>query len=175
MARTRKKTAGANIPVPQNDASARNALREIGELNRDVMRIEAAMNDEIAALQDKYGAQVAPLKDEITAKTEGLKMYCEVNRDRLTRGGKVKFHNFATGTVSWRVKPPRVTIRGADAVIDAIKAAGMKAKFIRVKETVNKEAMLDAPEKARMIPGVSIGSEGEDFIVEPSETDLKEE
>jgi|GEM_PF-1800630 len=36
----------------------------------------------------------------------------------------------------------------------------------------HKEAMLADPEKARMIAGISIGSEGEDFIAEPFEAEI---
>jgi phage host-nuclease inhibitor protein Gam len=174
MAVKKVKAAGANIPIPQDDSEARSAIREIGELNRDVMRLEAEMNDKIAALQQEYGEKVAPLRGTITVKTDGLKMFCEVNRDRLTGGGKVKFARFATGQISWRSRPAKVTIRGADDVLAAIKAVGLAAKFIRTKEEINKEAMLDDRVTAGMIRGVSIGSEGEDFIVEPFETELAE-
>ena len=99
------KAAGSNLPIPQDDSEAREAIREIGDLNREALRIEAEMNDKIAALQQEYGDLVAPLREVAVAKTEGLKMFCEVNRDRLTGGGKVKYHRFATGEVSWRNRP----------------------------------------------------------------------
>lgn len=174
MASRKMKTQGTNVPVPQDDSEAREAIREIGDLNREVLRIEAEMNDKIAALQEEYGARVAPLRESATAKIEGLRMFAEVNRDRLTRGGKVKFHKFATGEISWRLRPAKVTIRGKDAVIEAIKAARLGKKFLRVKEDINKEAMLEDRATAAALAGVTIGSDGEDFLVEPFETELKE-
>lgn len=168
------KSAGLNVPVPQDDSEAREAIREIGDLNRDVLRLQAEMNDKIAKLQEEYGAKVAPLKEQVVAKQEGLKTFCEANRARLTRNGKVKFHKFATGEVSWRLRPAKVTIRGKDAVIAAIKAARLGKRFLRVKEDINKEAMLEGRKTAAAIAGVSIGSDGEDFIVEPFETELAE-
>lgn len=173
MAAKKLKVAGANIPIPQDDSEARTAIREIGDANRAILRLEAEMNDKIALLQQEYGEKVAPLREAVTIKTDGLKMFCEVNRERLT-GGKVKFARFATGQVSWRTRPAKVSIRGMDEVLAAIKAVGMGKKFIRVKEEVNKEAMLEDRKTASMIKGVSIGSEGEDFIVEPFETELQE-
>jgi phage host-nuclease inhibitor protein Gam len=101
-------------------------------------------------------------------------MFAEANRDRLTGGGKVKFASFATGKISWRSRPAKVSIRGAEDVMEAIKAMGLAARFIRVKEEPNKEAMLEDRQTAAMIKGISIGSEGEDFIVEPFETELQE-
>ena len=174
MASRKMKTQGTNVPVPQDDSEAREAIREIGDLNREVLRIEAEMNDQIAALQQEYGLRAAPLREQALAKQEGLKMFCEVNRARLTNGGKVKYHRFATGEISWRLRPAKVTIRGKDAVIAAIKAARLGKKFLRVREDVNKEAMLEDRATAAAIQGVTIGSDGEDFIVEPFETELKE-
>lgn len=165
------KSAGTNLPIPQDDSEAREAIREIGDLNREVLRIEAEMNDQIAALQLKYGELAAPLREQVVAKTDGLKMFCEVNRDRLT-GGKVKYHRFSTGEISWRLRPAKVSIRGLPEVIEAIKAAKLGKKFLRVKEEINKEAMLEDRSMAGALKGVTIGSDGEDFIVEPFETEL---
>jgi phage host-nuclease inhibitor protein Gam len=174
MAPRKMKSAGSNLPVPQDDSEAREAIREIGDLNRDALRIEAEMNDKIAALQQEYGGLVAPIRETALAKQEGLKMFCEVNRERLTKGGKVKYARFATGEVSWRLRPAKVSIRGKDDVIAAIKASRLGKKFLRVKEDVNKEAMLEDRATAAAIQGVTIGSDGEDFIVEPFETELAE-
>lgn len=171
---TRKmKSFGTNIPVPQDDSEAREAIREIGELNREVLRLEAEMNDRIAALQQEYGDRAQPIREAALAKHEGLKVFCEANRARLTMGGKVKFHRFATGQVSWRLRPAKVAIRGQGAVIEALQAAGL-TRFLRTKVEVNKEAMLEDRKTAMGIKGVTIGSDGEDFIVEPFETELAE-
>lgn len=165
------KSRGTNIPVPQDDSEAREAIREIGDLNREILRLEAEMNDRIAELQQHYGDLVAPIRELALARHEGLKVFCEANRARLTSGGKVKFHRFATGQVSWRLRPAKVTIRGKDAVIEALQAAGLH-RFLRTRVEVNKEAMLEDRKTAMGIKGVSIGSDGEDFIVEPFETEL---
>lgn len=170
------KTAAVNVVVPQDDAQARTMIRELGDKGREALRLEAEMNDKLAKIKDEYGAKVEPIDDQIAAMKEGLKIYCEANRDRLTKGGKVKHHRFSTGEISWRVRPAKVTLRGVDAVIEAIKSKGLSKKFLRVKTEVNKDAMLekDARAKAAAIPGVTIGSDGEDFIVEPFETELTE-
>lgn len=174
MASKKMKTIAANLPIPQDDSEAREAIREIGDLNRDVIRVEAELNDKVAALQEEYGSRVAPLKEQIQAKKEGLSMFAAANRDRLTNGGKVKYHKFATGEISWRLRPAKVTIRGKEAVIEAIKGARLGKKFLRTKEEINKEAMLEDRKTAAAIAGVTIGSDGEDFIVEPAETELAE-
>ena len=170
------KTPGTNVPVPQDDSEAREAIRAIGDLNREALRLEAEMNDKIAALQQKYGEKVAPIRETAVAKHEGLKMFAEANRARLTNGGKVKFHKFATGEISWRLRPAKVSVRGAVDVIAAIKGAKLSKKFLRIKEEINKDAMLEKGNRqlAGALKGVTIGSDGEDFIVEPFETELAE-
>ena len=175
MARKAKtKTAASNLPIPQDDSEARSAIREIGDLNRKIARLEADLNDEIAEAQEYYGALVEPIREAVVAKTEGLKMFCEVNRDRLTRGGKVKFARFTTGEISWRQRPAKVTPRRVEDVIEAIQRLGFGERFLRTKIELNKDAMLEDRETAALIPGISIGSAGEDFIVEPFETELPE-
>lgn len=172
--KAKTKAAGSNLPIPQDDSEAREVIREIGDLNRDALRLEAELNDKIAALQQEYGEKVAPIRETATAKTEGLQMYCEVHRARLTNGGKVKYHRFATGEVTWRTRPAKVSIRGVEDVIAAIKAARLGSKFLRTKVEIDKNAMLEDRVTAGALKGVTIGSDGEDFAVEPFETELRE-
>lgn len=174
MAKVKK--AAANIDVPQTDDGAAAAIRTIGDLQRELLRVTADMNDKIAALQEAHGLLATPLKERIEALTEGVRIFAEANRDRLTRGGKVKFHNFATGMVSWRLRPAKVTIRGAEDVIAMLKKAGL-GRFVRTREEINKDAMLASKEDRQLaagIKGVTIGSDGEDFSIEPAETALQD-
>lgn len=170
MAR-KSKTTGVNLPVPQTRDDAAAMLRMIGEDNRQVARIEADMNDAITKLKESAEKEAQPLREQVSARTEGLKVWAEANRDALTNGGKVKTADLGTGKVSWRLRPPSVRITGMERVIEAIKKLGFPS-FLRVREEVNKEALLADPDRARMIAGVSIGSEGEDFIVEPFEAEI---
>lgn len=170
MAR-KAKTLGVNLPVPQSRDEAANAVREIGVANREVARLEADMNDAISALKAKAEEAAAPLRGRVAVLTEGLKVWAEANRDALTNGGKTKTADLGSGKVMWRLRPPSVRITGVDRCIEAIKSLGLTS-FLRVKEEVNKDALLADPDKARGIAGVSIGSEGEDFVVEPFEADI---
>ena len=165
------KTFGVNLPVPQSRDDASETLRMIGETNRHVARIEADMNDRIALIKDEAEKQASPLKEQVTARTEGLKIWAEANRDALTNGGKTKTADLGTGKISWRLRPPSVRISGMDRVIEAVKMLGFYG-FLRTKEEINKEALLANPDKAKLIAGITIGSEGEDFIAEPFEADI---
>lgn len=171
---TKSKTRGLNVPVPQNRDEAADFVFRIGELNREVARRQADMNDALARIKDEVERLAEPLREEGKALTEGLKCWCEANRATLTDNGKVKYADLGSGLIRWRTRPPKVSLpRDVAALIDTLKRLGLRA-FIRSVEEPNKEAMLDNPALARTVPGVKIGSEGEDFVVEPFETQLSD-
>jgi len=167
------KTQGGNIEVPQSKEEASMAVHDIGVAQRRIARVEADMNDRIAKAKQEAEERSNPLKDKIRELTEGLRIWAEANRKELTNGDKRKFADLGTGKIEWRLRPPSVTIRGLEAVLDAIRKLGLAGKFIRAREEVNKEAMLAEPDAARLIPGVSIGTAGETFYVEPFEAEIE--
>lgn len=169
---TKTKTKGVNMPVPQSREEAQRFIREIGEANRQIARIEADMNDEIAATKERGELDAAPLYGRVRALTEGLRIWCDANREALTDGHKRKFADLGTGKVEWRNAPARVTIKGVETVLAALKTLGLH-KFIRTKEEIDKEAMQREADQARLVPGVTIGSEGENFSVEPFEAAIE--
>ncbi len=67
--------------------------------------------------------------------------------------------------------PPKVFIRAIENVLDYLRMAGLN-RFIRVKEEVNKDAILAEPEVVANIKGISI-TQREEFIVIPFETALE--
>lgn len=169
----KSKTLGANLPVPQSRDEAAAHVRRIGEANREVARIELKLADEVAALKEAAEAAALPLKEQAKALTEGLKLWAEANREALT-GGKSKTADLGTGKISWRLRPAKVSLRGkVEEIIDRLKSLGLH-RFIRTTEDVSKEAMLADRDAARAVQGVTIASEGEDFVVEPFEPQISE-
>jgi phage host-nuclease inhibitor protein Gam len=167
MARsTRQTTRGANLPVPQTREEAQQSLSRYGLLQREIGRIQADLDDKITALKEDAETRSTPLQAESASIVEGLRIWAEANRSALTDGGRVKFAALGTGKISWRFRPAKVSIRGVDAIIETLRTLGL-GRFVRTKEEVDKEAMLREPDLARSVPGVSIGSDGEDFVVEP--------
>ena len=166
----RHKTRGANLPVPQSREEAAEAVRVIGERNREIARIELDLSDRIAALKEAAERQAQPLREQAAGLTDGLKIWAEAHREALT-GGKVKYADLGTGKVSWRFRPASVRLTKVEAVIEQLKRLGLQ-RLIRVREEPNKEAMLADPDTARAVAGVSIASEGEDFIVKPYEAEI---
>jgi len=158
--------------APASADEADTAIAEIGELQRQRTVIETDLNEALAALKIVAEDEAAPVNARLKELTEGVHAFCAANRATLTDDGATKTHKFGNGEVSWRQRPPKVTIGHIETVIASIKALRLK-QFLRIKEEINKEAMLAQPELAISIPRVSIGSAGENFIIKPFSTDLE--
>lgn len=161
-----KQPAMAAVPQSRDDCAA--DINTIGRLSREITVTQAAMNDEIAAITDRYTAVFTPLQEEVKTLRAGVQSWCEANRDELTYNGKSKSGQFVTGSVMWRQKPPSVAVKGVTAVIEALKKFKLD-RFVRVKEEINKEAILNEPKAIEGIAGLSIKKGMEDFVIEPFE------
>jgi phage host-nuclease inhibitor protein Gam len=172
--RARAKAPAPSLPVPQSAAEADDAIRRIGTLQGLIDLHQAAHTEHAAALVAAVHAQIQPLRDEMTGLTEGLRTWAEANRAALQMGaGGAKTIQFSAGCLRWRVRPPRVTIKGAvETVIARIKALDLAGHFLRTAEAIDREAMLRQPELAGSIEGVTIGSAGEDFEVIPATAEI---
>ena len=162
-------SAGA---VPQTKEEVVAAIAEIGRHQRARQRIEAAMNDELAAIKERRETEAEPHNDAIAELSRGVQTWCEAHRDELTQGNKVKYASLASGEVKWRMRPPSVTVRGKEIVIETLKGLGL-GRFVRTVEEVNKEAILADQKAVSNVKGITV-SQGEDFVIEPFEDKLEE-
>ncbi|MBS1186706.1 MAG: host-nuclease inhibitor protein Gam [Burkholderiaceae bacterium] len=168
MASRQRIKATAEIWVAQSRDEVAAAIKQIGDIKRESDRLTANMNDEIAAITEKFQPQIDALKARMASIQSGVQVWCEAHRAELTQGGKTKTANLITGNVLWRQRPPSVVIRGVDAVLELLRKMGL-GRFIRTKEEPNKEAMLNEPDAVRAIPGITVVSGVEDFVIEPFE------
>lgn len=154
--------------VPQTREDAIWSVGRIGTLRREIAAKKALAEEAIKMVGEKFEADISDFTAELEEHVRGVQTWCEANRNVLTSDGKVKYHDFGTGRVNWRAKPPKVSVRGVETAIEACKKLGLML-FVRTKEELNKEAMLADPDTARLIAGVSISSDGELFEIEPLE------
>lgn len=166
-AATRLRTK-ARIDVPQTRGDAAADIRAIGDMQREMQREVAYMNDQIAEITHRFQPKIDALGEKIKALQEGVQAYCEANRDELTSNNKVKTANLVTGEVQWRQRPPSVSVRGAESVIETLKRLGL-AKFVRTKEEVNKESILNDPDEVKGVSGITVVTGVEDFVIMPFE------
>lgn len=169
MARTatRLKTkAQAYVPQTRDEAAA--DIRKIGDLQRQLTRATTEMNDAIAHITQSFQPRLDAISEQLKTLQDGVQGYCEAHRLELTDGGKVKTANLITGEVQWRQRPPSVSVRGAETVIEMLKRLGLD-RFVRTKEEINKEAILNEPDQVRGVAGINVITGVEDFVITPFE------
>lgn len=167
---TRHKTRATAAAVPQSRSDCAAYIRALGDAQREFERQRGAMNDAIAQITQAAQPMLDGLGERINALQMGIQTWCEANRVALCGEGDRlgKTANLITGEVSWRLRPPSVTVRNVDGVIDALLRRDLFS-FVRNKREVNKEAVLAEPEAVRGIAGISIVTGVEDFAVTPFE------
>lgn len=163
--KTRIKATAAN--VPQDRESVQSWIKQLGDVQRELGRKTAAMNDEIAVITEDYKPDINHLSDKAKALQKGIQTWCEAHRAELTEKG-VKTVNLVTGEISWRQRPPSVSLRGIPAVLESLHSLGLQ-RFIRTKEEPNKDAMLNEADVAASVAGVTIKTGVEDFVIKPFE------
>lgn len=168
---TRIKTLSQPVAVPQSKTDAMRDIKAIGDLQRELNRIEADINDEIATLTNKAAPRIDALRERITALQEGVHTWCEAHRVELC--GKGKTANLVTGEVNWRKRPPSVSLSKVDAVIAKLRELGL-TRFIREKEEVNKDAILAEPAAVAGVKGIKVVTDVEDFVITPFEVEVGE-
>ncbi len=169
---TKIRTAAANFAIPRDRDEADEFIFKIGEAIRDRAIVQNACDETIAAAKAQFEEKGAPMTAAIERLTKGLQTWCEVNRAELLADGGGKTVKFGNGEVAWRARPASVTLRNIEKIIEWCRARG--SQFLRVRTEVSKEAMLACPDEAKKVPGVTIASAGEDFIVTPLAEPLKE-
>lgn len=168
----RLKTDAVIFNVPQTKDDVVGCIAAIGRHQRERARIETLMNDELATVREAWEKQAAPHLEEIKRLVAGVQFWCEANRAALTQDGKVKYAHLASGDVKWRMTPPKVTVRALDNLLEVLKQLGL-TRFIRIKEEINKEAVLAEPDAVTHLKGITL-TQKEEFIVQPFETELEE-
>ena len=172
MAKTKIKQPA--IKAAQDKAEVTAFIRRIGDLQRDIKRLETEAGDKKAEIEEEYAALADPLCSEMTALTESVAAYCEAHKDELTDGGKSKTVDFTTGLIKWRIRPPSVKVTGVAAVLAWLQEKTAFAEFVRTKKEIDKDAILNQKERFAddQVPGIKIVSGVEDFVIEPTEQEL---
>ena len=170
--KTRLKTSAQIAAQSKDEVIA--FVREIGDIMREIKRLETTMNDGIAALQEQYAEQSAPHHQRISELSNAVQLWSEANRNELTDNGRVKFADLVTGIIKWRNDPPKVSVTGVQAVLALLHTNPELERFIRVKEEINKEAILNERDKfdKGQVAGLKIVDGKEQFVIEPHDQQL---
>lgn len=167
---SRLKAAAASY-TPQSREQVSIDIKKIGDIQRELTRIEADANDQIAVIMNQNTPKIEALRAELDVLQKGVQTWCEANRSSITKGSS-KTANLITGEVAWRTKPDSVSIKGVELVLEALKKLKLD-RFIRRKEEINKDAILADKKAVESIKGISIVSGKEVFSITPFEQEIE--
>lgn len=163
------------------DAEADALIGQFGEANRQLAQLEIQMNAALAALKAEYEVRAHPHNETRMNLYARLFVWANKNRKRLTDEGKVKTARLPSGAISWADRPASVRLsdglKAEDVIAEIERLLPKKpeyAAFIRLVPELNKQAMRDDEDLAETLTGVTIGSAGESFTVEPFGAELAE-
>lgn len=168
--KSRLKAAAASY-TPQSREQVSVDIKKIGDIQRELTRIEAGANDQIAVIMNQNTPKIEALRAELDVLQKGVQTWCEANRSSITKGSS-KTANLITGEVAWRTKPDSVSIKGVELVLETLKKLKLD-RFIRRKEEVNKDAVLADKKAVENIKGISIVSGKETFSITPFEQEIE--
>ncbi|EDK3117605.1 host-nuclease inhibitor protein Gam [Salmonella enterica subsp. enterica serovar Panama] len=168
---SRLKAAAASY-TPQSKEQVSVDIKKIGDIQRELTRIETDANDQIAIIMNQNTPKIEALRAELDVLQKGVQTWCEANRADITKDGKTKTANLITGEVAWRTKPESVSIKGVELVLETLKKLKLD-RFIRRKEEVNKDAILADKKAVENIKGISIVSGKETFSITPFEQEIE--
>ena len=152
--------------APQTLEAADQDVHAIGRFDLRIAEINTDLQMDITRLQEEAAKTRQPLEDERVKLHNGVQAYAEANRNALT-GGKTKTVKLPSGgELKWRITPPRLKVTGiATRIIATLKRRGL-SEFVRVKEELDKEALLGQPNVVKKIRGLQI-EQREEFVIKP--------
>ncbi len=160
-----------------SDEACAAAITRIGELDRDLLRVEATKSAAVARASAEAEGRAAPLQAERAALSDQVVAYAAEHRSRLTDGGKRQNAPFATGKVEWR--KGKATVQADPALVEKaiarITTLGL-TRFLRIKTELDKVAILKEPAllKENRIRGITIVPGQESVSVSPTAAELAE-
>ncbi len=166
MPKQKKIAKRRTVPVPRNLDEVTRFVAEIGEAKRVIEEIQAALDQGVTTLKENASGKVTPHEERIQELLEGLYVFAEANRDTLTEGGKRKTVDVQTGCFGWRVARPSVWVGNNTKAVAALKNLGLD-ELVRTIEEVNKEAILESPDKVKDVKGIKVRRDEEFFFTKP--------
>lgn len=171
---TRIKRTGRAI---ETRAQMETLVGEIAELKIKERQLSADLDAETQAVRERYEAPLAAVRAQQDDKVALAQGWAEQNPEEF---GKLKSIAFTHGTVGFRTGTPKLkplTGWTWDRVLEKLKTLG-HGPWLRVKEDVNKEAILSAHAEGAVFDadlrnfGCRVVQE-ESFYVEPKLTEVE--
>lgn len=160
--KTRIKRTSTHVPCSIEEADIFVGL--IGTSQSQIDLAEAETEKQIQKLREDLRKRTEKVRKDRNTLMTGLFAFASSRQDTLieSNGGK-KTIELTNGSFGWRWTPPAVCINNDELFIAECKRMGFH-RYIRVKEEVNREALLDARPR---IPYLAF-TQREEFVVKPA-------
>lgn len=150
----RKRVEGAQVIGNWDEAN--DALRQIGENDRDITAAETVMNEQIANAKAAAEAKCATLREHSSMLARALKEFATRHRADM---GKLKSKQLTFGTISFRLSS-KVILPGGEAelqaIIDNLLAGGMNDCVVIQPPKIDKNALKRYDEDLIQMVGASL-------------------
>ncbi|MGE5297866.1 MAG: host-nuclease inhibitor Gam family protein [Acidobacteriaceae bacterium] len=158
---------GQKVLLPKSAAELDEFLFRIGDKMRRLQLIETKLNAALEKAKKDADEQALPLRQEVENLVEGIRIYSELKKDELLKGGERSF-KLANGTIGWRWSKWKVgEITDLAGLIKKLRKLDLSRFIRRPPPELDKSAALKdrlAAEKA----GIPF-SRKEIFFVQPTE------
>lgn len=170
---TAPKTTRRAVAIPQSRQEVERSFASLGALRAALAAKAAEHETRIGTLTEAFAAEVAPLEADIRSLEAQIQAFCEAHKAGLTNDGKRKTVKFINGSVNWKEGKPRVELTAKEEeIVAALKKLRLGKAFVRVSESINKQAVLDEPERVAKVPGLKVVRGPETFAIAVKTVDV---
>lgn len=160
------------------------AIAEIAKKQNEIAELQRVADEAIAKLQTQLAADIASLVEEIEKISLSIREYSDKNRADLFPN-EFKTLKLETGDICYREGGTSVDATNSVKLINRILESNnllepkenfekrLAKAFLRMKLELNKDAILETPDKAKEITGVGLKKGKESFYVKPYTTNIE--
>jgi phage host-nuclease inhibitor protein Gam len=127
------------------------SLHEYAQCDATIDKLTAAMNIEINRVKEKYDGRIAEAAEQKEKQQQIVQAYCMENKKQLF--SERRSLEMIYGEVGFRLGTPKLKLLPKftwDKVLDKLKA--VMPEYVRTKEEVNKDALLDGRNDEAVAP-----------------------
>jgi phage host-nuclease inhibitor protein Gam len=164
------------VDAIKNDQQLSRYSHHIGHLMRVRDRAIQRENAIIARVQKRRDDRVEELETLMVRHGDAIRVYSEAHQERLTGGAESKKIVTPGGSIRWFVGQFAVFVTKVEEILKEFERKRGLRRFIRIKKELNKELMLEAPNREmfermrKKIPGLTFRRRAL-FYVQPAGTE----
>lgn len=167
------------VAVPKDRQELEQFVARIREEAEIINALDAETAKEIAKVEERLNAikknalaKAKPIEKRINELALGIYRFAESHRSELTDEDRKRTVEFASGDrIRWYLTPRSVVVVDKEEAIKELKKKGF-TELIRITEEINKEAILQQPDKVAHLYYLDI-SQTEIFAIVPARMEFE--